>query len=437
MILIYSEQTSPRFIYACNFIFIEMMGIEYRITMNQDEFNSYQGMRLFYGKSNHPGSFPFIESSGLVFEKGINSKINIEPQYIKGVPVLFITNCKFQIVPFDIFSAVFFMLSRYEEYLPFVPDRHGRFEAEASRLYFSGFIKIPLVNIWINLLIDELKRVYPRFQPPFRKFDFHITFDIDSAWAFKNRGILRSLGGYFNSLKRGNTGEIIERTLVLSGNRPDPFDNFNWISDTCRKYSINPIYFFLVGNFSSYNKNISPANPAFQQLIKNIHESAQVGLHPSYGTSMNSQELKRELEILSSITGNHITRSRQHFLKLKLPDTYRILNEHGIKEDYTLGFAGQTGYRAGVSAPFFFYDLPDEKVTSLRIFPLTIMDGTLKDYLGLNPDEAIDTIKSTIRELKSVNGTFIGLWHNESLSDSKRWKGWRRVFEEIVDNLTI
>ena len=49
----------------------------------------------------------------------------------------------------------------------------------------------------------------------------------------------------------------------------------------------------------------------------------------------------------------------------------------------------------------------------------------------------LDEIKNIINQVKSVNGTFISLWHNESLSDQKRWKGWRRVYEEMIKYATF
>ena len=44
----------------------------------------------------------------------------------KGLPVFFQTTSDSDI-PFDVFAASFFLVSRYEEYLEFQPDAHGRF----------------------------------------------------------------------------------------------------------------------------------------------------------------------------------------------------------------------------------------------------------------------------------------------------------------------
>jgi hypothetical protein len=60
------------------------------------------------------------------------------------------------------------------------------------------------------------------------------------------------------------------------------------------------------------------------------------------------------------------------------------------------------------------------------------MEGTLRDYMGVTPEKAIEIIELLVEEVKAVNGTFISLWHNESLSELKRWKGWRNVYEEMI-----
>jgi hypothetical protein len=127
-----------------------------------------------------------------------------------------------------------------------------------------------------------------------------------------------------------------------------------------------------------------------------------------------------------------ITKSRQHFLKLDLPTTYRNLINLDIRDDYTMGYALLPGFRASICDPFPFYDLDLESETKLIIHPFTVMDGTLRDYMNLGIEEAISSIHKLIDEVKAVEGTFISLWHNESLSDQQRWKGWRNVYESMI-----
>ncbi len=125
-------------------------------------------------------------------------------------------------------------------------------------------------------------------------------------------------------------------------------------------------------------------------------------------------------------------KSRQHFLKLRFPDTYRNLIAAGITDDYTMGYADETGFRAGICSPYKWYDLEKEVMTNLTIHPFAVMDGTLNSYLKLTPAQALEKVKSLAQEVKNVNGELITIWHNETLSDWKDWKGWKDFYEQVI-----
>jgi len=168
-------------------------------------------------------------------------------------------------------------------------------------------------------------------------------------------------------------------------------------------------------------------------LIQSISDYAETGIHPSYGSNKDPKKLKTELSILSRILKREVHSSRQHFLVLKLPETYRRLVELDIYDDYTMGLNLQLGFRASICTPYYFYDLDNEQVTSLKIHPFAVMDATMKYYMKIRPEEAMDHILPVIREVRAVNGDFISLWHNESLSENKIWSGWRDVYKQMVE----
>ena len=118
-------------------------------------------------------------------------------------------------------------------------------------------------------------------------------------------------------------------------------------------------------------------------------------------------------------------------MRLTLPETYRNLIAAGITEDYTMGHASQTGFRAGTCTPFYFYDLAEEKTTNLKVVPFQVMDVTMRDYMKLSPEETEREIEQLMDEVKKAGGTFVSIWHNETVTDSDRWKGYRAVFEKM------
>lgn len=142
---------------------------------------------------------------------------------------------------------------------------------------------------------------------------------------------------------------------------------------------------------------------------------------------------EKEKDRLEDIIDRPVTQSRQHYLKLRFPKTYQNLLKLGIANDYTMGFASLAGFRAGTCTPFPFFDLSKNQCTELMIFPFQVMDVTLKNYMHLNPEKASQLIEELMLEVKKVDGTFISLWHNESLKESGQWAGWRKVFEKIQE----
>ena len=97
-----------------------------------------------------------------------------------------------------------------------------------------------------------------------------------------------------------------------------------------------------------------------------------------------------------------------------------------------MGYASEIGFRAGICSSFLFYDLDNEQSTSLRIHPFVVMDATLRFYMKIQPAEVFSYISPLVREVKAVNGTFISIWHNETISNKKPWEGWQDVYEEVV-----
>ncbi|MFN7013360.1 MAG: polysaccharide deacetylase family protein, partial [Bacteroidia bacterium] len=258
------------------------------------------------------------------------------------------------------------------------------------------------------------------------------TIDVDSAYAYKEKGLVRTLGGIGKSIISFNLNELKERINVLIGKQKDPYDTFNYLQYISEKYKLNSIYFFLLADYGLNDKNVPFQSTLLQKQIHSISDYAEVGIHPSYGSNSNKQKLQIEHQRLEKILNRHITKSRQHFLKLSLPCTYRNLIELNITDDYTMGYASMPGFRASIANAFNFYDLDSETETKLRIHPFMIMEGTFKYYLNQSPEDFLMNAKKLIDETKKVNGEFISLWHNDSLSDTGIWSGWRKAYEEMI-----
>lgn len=428
--LVYVSKLTNRIHYVFSLLFKGLFNMEITFTSDVESFKSYDGLKMSYGISP-VGDEPFQKAANLLFERDIHEQ-ELKPFDFLDVKAFFPVYSSHSLLPFDVFAASFYLVSRYEEYLPHIPDAHGRFQAESSCLYEMGMLQKPLVEIWALELVRRLQIDETSLR---RSFKFIPTYDIDAAWSFRHKGIFRTVGGDIRDFLQGNKDEIRLRHDVIKHRVPDPFDSYEFQFRLQSQYHLNPIYFIHVGDYDTNDKSISIRNDAFRALIKRIGDYADVGIHPSYCSFRDVEKVKKEIGRLSEVLNREVTKSRQHFLRLSLPRSYQHLVELDIKDDYTMGYPSQVGFRAGISSSFSFFDLENDMVTPLVIHPFAIMDGTLKDYLHLNMEDSFKLICSIIDEIKKVKGTFIYLTHNETLGGQKRWAGWPEMYEKMLEEI--
>jgi len=429
MITIYSNTITGRLNYILQLIFNDLIGMAFELTSDLEKFSQRAGPKIAYAYKR-TGDELLICPSGLVYEKDIKPQ-TLEISEWEGLKIFFRTSSTADL-PFDIFSASFLMVSRYKEYLPYQKGEFLRFEATESLAFQYGFLEEPVIIQWSDRLKEILQKRYPKLQFPERKFRFISTIDVDNAYAFKHKSFFRTVGALLRSLLRRDTNAFISRVSTLLGNDEDPYNTYSYIDQIENNFGFRSQFFFLVGEYNRYDTNISIRSMAFRNLIKGIAADHKVGIHPSLASHKKITILQKEVNRLAEVLEGRVTKSRQHFLAFELPTTYLRLIHSGILEDYSMGYASHPGFRAGICSPFRFYNLLEDKETDLVVYPFEVMDVTLRQYLRLDADEAIEKIREIMNKVKKVNGTFISLWHNESLSDKGVWQGWRKVFEETV-----
>lgn len=428
MIAFYTNSITPRLKYIVNFIIGTILGSDYFITDDEEEYKRHSGPKINYSPRKLNDGIS-INPHNLLFEDHIEKKEIFVTQW-DNVKIFFQTD-DHSTIPFDLFAAAFYLISRYEEHLPFKKDRHDRFEARISLAHNNNFLQIPVVDKWAYALSEYLSKKYPGYQPKERKFTYLPSIDIDNAYAFLFKGISKTLGSTLRSLINLDIEDNIRRYRTLAGKK-DPYDTYNIFFDIHHKYNIKPTWFFLVGNSAKFDTNISLNKQAYRELIQSMSKNCDIGVHFSYNTRKNYKLLKQEVADLEGIINKKVIKSRQHYLRLHFTETYRNLIKAGIEEDYTMGYATEIGFRAGTCTPFKYFDLFNNEETPLKIYPFQIMDITLNKHKGYNVTEAISAIESLVENIKEVNGTFISIWHNEALSDHAHWKDWETVYREML-----
>jgi hypothetical protein len=423
-IKLYTEKTTPRLEYIVKLILGQILGLKFDLITDKRKIGNTP--LINYSREKINGSFHIIPG-GLVTESGIrdfappigsfNEIITLFPDDHAGD------------IPFDIFSASFFLVSRYEEYLPFIPDKHGRFPASSSVAYRSGFLQKPVIDLWAKQMALALIKKFPFLAFKRNEFKSLVTFDIDHAFAFRGKGFFRGAAGLVSDMIRGGG---IERVQTVSGSSKDPFDVYDYIIEKIRENGSEATFFLPFGRRSEFDNNTPADSHLYIDLSRKLSEQFQTGIHFSYTSGTDDSSMSREMRKFTQALGSKPLISRQHYLLLSFPSTYRSLISNNIQSDFTMGYASEPGYRAGISRPFRFYDLGSEQETQLIISPFQIMDVTLKDYRKLSPSGAINIIEELVTETRNVGGLFTSIWHNSNLTDRDEWNGWRAVFEYVL-----
>ncbi len=442
MFLILIPYISTRTQYVLDELLLRRLGIEFKITEKEDYFIKSSSLKINYGNKIIEGCVN-IPSVPLLHEESIH-RHEIEVELDEKWRKIFFKN-PYENIPdfrqatqflhFDLFAASFYLLSRYEEYLPHKKDEHLRFKAENSLAFQNQFLEIPLVDIWANLLGEIIKKQYPQLKDdelrPIGKFKVINTIDIDFAYRYKGLAMFRFLKKAIRNVLYFDFKELTFQINVRNGRVSDPYDTFEYIKD--RSKSVSSIFFFLLANKESrFDKNIPTSSSELRALFLSLSNKYDCGLHPSYLSTVNKKMLQNEFETFKLIIGKAATKSRQHFLKMQMPFTYHSLIQQGVKEDYTMAYASHIGFRASTSKPFNWFDLSENKETDLVLHSSCAMDVTLKNYLKLQVPQAIECIHRLKSAVKKVNGDFIVIWHNTSLIEDAEWQGWRAVYEDTI-----
>lgn len=349
----------------------------------------------------------WIKPHTILFDHGIRDyrlEVIAHPEYEK----LFFKNTA-GTIPFDILGASFWLLSRYEEYLPHKSDHFNRFHYKSSLAYQYEFLHYPLVNLWLEQLKKVLSTRHPALEFKEKQYSFVSTIDIDNVYKYKHKGFVRSLAGFISDKSFRN---MKRRMRIILGKEKDPFDCYDFLIDTHKQTGAKAIYFFLLGDYGPNDKNHSSSDLRFQSLIKHLADYSMVGIHPSFGSNNNLKQLKIEASRLGNITHILITKSRQHFSMLTFPNTYKNLLQSGLFADYSMGYTNHNGFRASYCYPYKWYSLDIESVSSLTIHSFSITEN---DLLANEKDGTtlMDMALPIMNEVKKYKGELVSVFHND------------------------
>ena len=336
----------------------------------------------------------------------------------------------------DIIAASFFMLSRWEETVVPIRDRHDRFPGIASVAWKQGFLDRPLVDEYAIILREWLKVILPGWQPALNEFKVHLSHDIDHVRLFPDLSsrIVRSASELF---KRRDIRSAINAIFWNKSFDADPYYRriYELAKISLENGLSNDSFYFMSARKSNKDAGYDINSPHIRRCIDSLLEQGfEIGLHPSYYTYSDPVRMADEKARIESVLGFPVRATRQHYLRFKIPKTWRILAEVGFTNDGTLSFADQVGFRCGTCHAFKPFDVINNSELAIEERPLIVMDRTIVDYLSLAPPEGSDLIVKLALRCRSVEGTFTFLWHNTSIY--RKYLPWIDIYPALVRKLS-
>jgi hypothetical protein len=428
MLLIYTQKITPRISYVFKHICTRILGFEVGFTSVIEELIAHNGPKLSYGKQPLGNEF-FIQSHGLLTQQGIENQ-DITLKEWDGIPCFFTTSEKSNI-PFDIFAASFYLLSRYEEYLPHVKDALGRYPASESLAFKHKFLEQPIVDMWAMKFFNSISEKFPEIKKLDRKTRIHPVIICKEPYAYKQKGFFRTLIGYTSDLSRLKIGRIFERTRVILNLRKDPFDTFTWLINVCKRSRNTVTFFFILGDNITFEKSFNTYRKKFKMLIKYVSDYKRSGIIFSMNALEDFNILKKEKERMEEIINRNLQFAMNDMYMVLLPDNYRNLIELEVERDFTMGYAKTPGFRASTCTPFLFYDLDFEIKTPLQIQPIALTSDSLRH---LKPKDATNLYNRVHQNVEKVKGTFSVIFTNKDFSNRDYNKLFKQLFTESMED---
>ena len=330
----------------------------------------------------------------------------------------------------DVFASIFFMLTRWEEYVNITRDQHNRFPGKESIAYKYGFLHRPIVNEYMEMIWSMLQKIGYEGKRKKRKFELLPTHDIDH-FAMEQRIIVsfRKICG--DLLKRHSIQMLIDHVKLLFH---DPYNIYSWLMDVSEHSGISSHFYMMSSAPGIKSAQDAPyiKTKRFRKQVDNFKKRGHfVGFHPGYFTYNNLEEFCKEKLLLESIINKVVVESRQHFLMMSIPMTLSMIDKQGIKIDSSLGYADMEGFRCGTGDEFPIFDFVQRKQLGLIERPLVVMDGTLINYNHYSIEQIYVTMRYYVSIGKKYTMPITILFHNSSFVGLLR-KELKKMYKTII-----
>ncbi|MBP7562737.1 MAG: hypothetical protein KA886_03020 [Candidatus Cloacimonetes bacterium] len=340
----------------------------------------------------------------------------------------------------DIIASAFYFLTCWQEYADDKEMFPGdRYDYKSSLQYYWNFTELPVVDRYCHMFELCLEYVLKKFSkqrkwPNKSLFALTISHDID-YWEFWSKDYLDSMI-QFNK-KRISTkplkslykivGHWLTKSFFYS-----PEGIMKKIKRIENLFYAKSTFFLLAGSQTLDKRQEYFFNPQIRTSLKTILEDNEIGLHGTKTAAFDQDTINEEFDNLKTAHFD-CQGYRNHYLSFDYQKSFAILENAGFEYDSTLGFWENIGYRAGISFPFFPYNLKENKTFKILEIPLIVMDTTLysEKAMKMSVRKSFKHIKRMIQLSRNNCSHLSILWHN-TIFDSIDYPGWGKLYYRIL-----
>ena len=429
MLLVYTHKITPRLRYTFKHFFESVLEIQVDFTTKFEVFIAHSGPKISYSHTPLGNEF-FVSSNTLLFEQGVHD-IDISVSKWDELPAFF-KSSRDSMLPYDIFAASFFLISRYEEYLVHVKDDSGRFLSDQSLAVQNGFLEMPLIDLWAKKTLELLLQKFPDLETQHKSSNEFIPLvEVVSAYKYNHKSFLRNTAQFLILLSRFEFWSILEQAMVLLGFWKDPWNNFNTFLSVFKNKRLKPRFFFLFSKITYYDQGISVFNATFHSLIKSIADYHKVSLLVSTEARQKVRVFKDEIKNFESIIHRNTKFLRFNLGVTTVFETYRNVLSMEDAQDFSLGYHDRIGYRASTAVPFRFYDLGSEIETSLVLYSVVANEKVLRSTDSLTAFQKLVELKE---QIPTPTGVHVFSVTNAIFSPHNRNAPWKEAYANYILN---
>ena len=333
----------------------------------------------------------------------------------------------------DVIASAFYWLSCWQEYAAkqMVEPNHF-YPHQQSLQYQHGFTEIPVVDRYCEILHDILVRIFSEYNRhkvwKNKQFAVSYSHNID-YWHYWTESHLKNLAERKVKLFSLKFWQKWLRIFIHKLNKQDWHSHFalQHIFGKNKKQPHSSDCFILsYDKFPDERMNYFSDDLQQAELLQTL-KNCNLHLQGTKEAAYQYDFLEKELKPLAGLPRPGF---RARYLNFNYQKLFTNLEKAKITCDSSMGFYEALGFRAGISYPFYPYNLAEDRAFRVLELPVAITDRALYKLSQGKVHRARKKVAKLMKNAK-LHGTNLSfVWHLHLL-DKLDHPGWSRLYWSI------